>query len=99
MRVKSTPAERSARRSGSIAISPTVRPMLRTRRRTDLPTNEELEEFLEARAFAGGGRRLDRHVPRRAGRMSAGTPPFSTWTLLTACLTKLRLRCQDGNTT
>ena len=38
MRVRSMPAERSGRRSGSIATSPTVLPMPRTQRRTDLPT-------------------------------------------------------------
>ena len=45
MRVRSMPAERSGRRNGSIATSPTVRPMPRTQRRTDLPTTRNWKSF------------------------------------------------------
>ena len=45
MRVRSMPAERSGRRNGSIATSPTVLPMPRTQRRTDLPTTRNWKSF------------------------------------------------------
>lgn len=45
MRVRSMPAERSGRRSASIATSPTVLPMPRTQRRTDLPTTRNWKSF------------------------------------------------------
>ena len=49
MRVRSMPAERSGRRNGSIATSPTARPMPRTLRRTDLPITRNWKSFLRAR--------------------------------------------------
>ena len=67
MRVRSTPAAQSGRRSDSIATSPTGPSTTRMRRRTDFDSNEDLEEFL-AKAFAGRGQR---HRVRfgRAARM------------------------------
>ena len=49
MRVRSMPAERSGRRSGSIATSPTVLPIPRTQRRMDLPTTRNWKSFLRVR--------------------------------------------------
>ena len=67
MRVRSMPAERSGRRSGSIAISPTGLPTPRMQRRTGLPVTRIWKNFWRARLRAGTrGRRA---LFGRAGRM------------------------------
>ena len=67
MRARSTPAERSGRRSGSIAISPTVPPTRRMRRRTDLPATRSWKSFWRAHLRAGDVGRRGRSG--RAARM------------------------------
>ncbi len=54
MRVRSTPAAQSGRRSDSIATSPTGPPTTSHAAQDGFDSNEELEEFL-AKAFAGRG--------------------------------------------